>query len=120
MSSLLLYRLIQKGYSAVKAIIVEEAEAAEKRKRNAAAAQAPMHNFEERKPVEKSGLVKRTGFAELKSVEKTKITDSTQPKPVNTNAYQGVFCRDLAAVGNLLTRAGFNHPIPVKFEALTC
>ncbi|KAJ4904402.1 Tetratricopeptide repeat (TPR)-like superfamily protein [Raphanus sativus] len=120
MSSLLLYRLIQKGYSAVKAIIAEEAEAAEKRKRNAAAAQAPMHNFEERKPVEKSGLVKRTGFAELKSVEKTKITDSTQPKPVNTNAYQGVFCRDLAAVGNLLTRAGFNHPIPVKFEALTC
>ncbi|KAG2309688.1 hypothetical protein Bca52824_029436 [Brassica carinata] len=122
MSSLLLYRLIQKGYSAVKTIIAEEAEAAEKRKRDAAAAQAqtPRHEIEERQPVEKSGLVKIAGFAELKTVKKSKITENTQPKHVNSNAYQGVFCRDLAAVGNLLTRAGFNHPIPVKFEALTC
>ncbi|KAF8089724.1 hypothetical protein N665_0498s0025 [Sinapis alba] len=109
MSSLLLYRLIQKGYSAVKAIIAEEAE---KRKKNAAS--------EERKPVEKSGLITLAGFTELKTVKKPKITENTQPKPVNSNAYQGVFCRDLAAVGNLLTRAGFNHPIPVKLEALTC
>ncbi|KAL0739829.1 hypothetical protein Bca4012_081342 [Brassica carinata] len=122
MSSLLLYRLIQKGYSAVKTIIAEEAEAAEKRRRDAAAAQAqtPIHEIEERKPVGKSGLVKVTGFTELKTVKKSKITENTQPKHVNSNAYQGVFCRDLAAVGNLLTRAGFNHPIPVKFEALTC
>ncbi|KAG7531175.1 Chaperone J-domain superfamily [Arabidopsis suecica] len=97
MSSLLLYRLIQKGYSAVTAIIAEE-----QRKSTIAHAQ----KIEERKPVEKSGSIKITGNAE--------------PKPVNSNAYQGVFCRDLAAVGNLLTRAGFNHPIPVKYEALTC
>ncbi|CDY55382.1 BnaC04g52000D [Brassica napus] len=100
MSSLLLYRLIQKGYAAVKGIIAEEAEAAEKRRKNAAAVQSP--------------------FTEPKALEKSKIAANTEPKPVNSNAYQGVFCRDLAAVGNLLTRAGFNHPIPVKYEALTC
>ncbi|KAG2241881.1 hypothetical protein Bca52824_096276 [Brassica carinata] len=109
MSSLLLYRLIQKGYSAVKTIIAVEAEAAEKRKRDAAVvqtpAQTPMHKIEEPRAVNKSVVIT--------------ITD-TEPKPVNSNAYQGVFCRDLAAVGNLLTRAGFNHPIPVKYEALTC
>ncbi|CAH2057652.1 unnamed protein product [Thlaspi arvense] len=122
MSSLLLYRLIQKGYSAVTAIIAEEAAAEEKRKKNIAAAQAqtPMHKTEERKPVGKSGLTKIAGFSEPKAVGKSKITENTEPKPVNSNAYQGVFCRDLAAVGNLLTRAGFNHPIPVKYEALTC
>uniref|UniRef100_A0A1J3JBM8 Uncharacterized protein n=1 Tax=Noccaea caerulescens TaxID=107243 RepID=A0A1J3JBM8_NOCCA len=111
MSSLLLYRLIQKGYSAVTAIIAEEA--AEKLRKNTAAAQAQAQaqapiqkKIEERKPVEKYGSIK--------------ITGNTESKPINSNAYQGVFCRDLAAVGNLLTRAGFNHPIPVKYEALTC
>ncbi|CAA7044254.1 unnamed protein product [Microthlaspi erraticum] len=111
MSSLLLYRLIQKGYSAVTAIIAEEA--AEKLRKNTAAAQAQAQaqtpiqkKIEERKPVEKYGSVK--------------ITKNNETKPINSNAYQGVFCRDLAAVGNLLTRAGLNHPIPVKYEALTC
>ena len=120
MSSLLLYRLIQKGYAAVKGIIAEEAEAAEKRRKNAAVVQAPMHKVEEQKAVKKAVMVKITEFAEPKALEKSKITANTEPKPVNSNAYQGVFCRDLAAVGNLLTRAGFNHPIPVKYEALTC
>ncbi|KAL1226251.1 hypothetical protein V5N11_017720 [Cardamine amara subsp. amara] len=107
MSSLLLYRLIQKGYSAVTAIIAKEAAAEKQRKNTAQAqAQAQAQKIEERKPVEKSGSIK--------------ITGNIEPKPVNSNAYQGVFCRDLAAVGNLLTRAGFNHPIPVKYEALTC
>ncbi|KFK37483.1 hypothetical protein AALP_AA4G263300 [Arabis alpina] len=99
MSSLLLYRLIQKGYSAVTAIIAaeEEEEKQRKKKKNFGTVQL---KIEESKPV--------------------KITGNIEVKPVNTNAYQGVFCRDLAAVGNLLTRAGFNHPIPVKYEALTC
>ncbi|CAF1797770.1 hypothetical protein YC2023_048049 [Brassica napus] len=124
MSSLLLYRLIQKGYAAVKGIIAEEAEAAEKRRKNAAAVQSPvqtpMHKVEEQKAVKKAVMVKITEFTEPKALEKSKIAANTEPKPVNSNAYQGVFCRDLAAVGNLLTRAGFNHPIPVKYEALTC
>ncbi|KAF2602935.1 hypothetical protein F2Q70_00024235 [Brassica cretica] len=124
MSSLLLYRLIQKGYAAVKGIIAEEAEAAEKRRKNAAVVQAPvqtpMHKVEEQKAVKKAVMVKITEFTEPRALEKSKITENTEPKPVNSNAYQGVFCRDLAAVGNLLTRAGFNHPIPVKYEALTC
>ncbi|KAG2290656.1 hypothetical protein Bca52824_050260 [Brassica carinata] len=114
MSSLLLYRLIQKGYAAVKGIIAEEAEAAEKRRKNAAVVQAPvqtpMHKIEEQKAVKKAVMVKITEFTEPKALEKSKIAANTEPKPVNSNAYQGVFCRDLAAVGNLLTRAGFNHP----------
>ncbi|KAG2290657.1 hypothetical protein Bca52824_050261 [Brassica carinata] len=106
MSSLLLYRLIQKGYAAVKGIIAEEAEAAEKRRKNAAVVQAPvqtpMHKIDRKR---------------LKSpLEKSKIAANTEPKPVNSNAYQGVFCRDLAAVGNLLTRAGFNHPIRLNMK----
>ncbi|KAL1565150.1 hypothetical protein AAHA92_07403 [Salvia divinorum] len=32
-------------------------------------------------------------------------------------SFQGVFCRD---VGNLLSDTGFNHPIPLKYEALSC
>ncbi|XP_010523979.1 PREDICTED: uncharacterized protein LOC104802196 [Tarenaya hassleriana] len=108
MTSLLLYRLIQKGYSTVMANITEEEAAEKQRKKATAAAQAQKatQNAEEPKPVEKTGSVKRTCPAETKTA--------------NSNAYQGVFCRDLAAVGNLLSRAGFNHPIPVKYEALSC
>ncbi|XP_010544976.1 PREDICTED: uncharacterized protein LOC104817463 [Tarenaya hassleriana] len=115
MSSLLLYRLIQKGYSTVMANIREE-EAAEKQRKNVTAAlaaaqaavqaQTPKQNAEEPKPVERTGSVKETGIGETKTP--------------NSSAYQGVFCRDLAAVGNLLSRSGFNHAIPVKFEALSC
>ncbi|CAN8285862.1 unnamed protein product [Cochlearia groenlandica] len=130
MSSLLHYRLIQKGYSAVTAIIAKEAEAAlGKRRKDNAQAQAHIqaqaqaqHVIEQRKHVEieKTGMMKRTGFSEPKGVEKSEIRENVEAKPINAKAYQGVFCRDLAAVGNLLTRAGFNHPIPVKYEALTC
>lgn len=85
MSSLLLYRLIQKGYNHITAMIMEE-EAAEKERKTAAAA------VNEKKPI------------------------TTPPASV----FQGVFCRDLAVVGNLLSQAGFNRPIPVKYEALSC
>ncbi|KAG2639219.1 uncharacterized protein LOC120662242 [Panicum virgatum] len=33
---------------------------------------------------------------------------------------QGVFCRDMAVVGSLLSRGGFDRPIPVKCEAMSC
>ncbi|KAH0978170.1 hypothetical protein GBA52_027889 [Prunus armeniaca] len=35
-------------------------------------------------------------------------------------SFQGVFCRDIAVVGNLLSQVGFNRPITVKYEALSC
>ncbi|CAH2063076.1 unnamed protein product [Thlaspi arvense] len=88
MSSLLLYRLIQKGYSVLTATIAEE----EQRKKMMVLTQKSTKTVEEYQPVEKPG----------------------------STAYQGVFCRDLAAVGNLLSRTGFNQPISMKYEALSC
>ncbi|CAN0885469.1 hypothetical protein LINGRAHAP2_LOCUS15125 [Linum grandiflorum] len=83
MSALLLYRLIQKGYSSVMANILEEEEAAEnQRKRDAAAAAATAE--------------------------------------VSGNAAV-LFCRDLTVVGSLLSQVGgFNRPMAVKYEALSC
>ncbi|KAH0470004.1 hypothetical protein IEQ34_001562 [Dendrobium chrysotoxum] len=66
MSALILYRMLQKGYSCIMATIVED-EVVEKKR-----AVAP---------------------------------------PV----YQGVFCRDMAAVGTMLSRG-----ISVKYEGLIC
>lgn len=98
MSTLLLYRLIQRGYSVLAATIAEE----EQRKKMMVSTKT----VEEHEPVEKSGSIKISGFAEI--------------KPGNSNAYQGVFCRDLAAVGSLLSRTGFNQPIPMKYDAISC
>ncbi|CAN6978977.1 hypothetical protein BRARA_I04319 [Brassica rapa] len=102
MASLLLYRLIQRGYSVLTATIAEE----EKRKMTMVLTQKSTKVVEEHEPVEKPGSVKINGFSDI--------------KPGNSNAYQGVFCRDLAAVGSLLSRTGFNQPIPMKYEALSC
>lgn len=98
MSTLLLYRLIQRGYSVLAATIAEE----EQRKKMMVSTKT----VEEHEPVEKSGSIKITGFTDI--------------KPGNSNAYQGVFCRDLAAVGSLLSRTGFNQPIPMKYDAISC
>ncbi|KAF8074457.1 hypothetical protein N665_1101s0019 [Sinapis alba] len=102
MASLLLYRLIQRGYSVLTATIAEE----EQRKITMVLSQKSTKVVEEHEPVVKHGSVKINGFSET--------------KPGNSSAYQGVFCRDLAAVGNLLSRTGFNQPIPMKYEALSC
>ncbi|GAV82527.1 DnaJ domain-containing protein/TPR_11 domain-containing protein [Cephalotus follicularis] len=125
MSALLLYRLLQKGYSSVMTTIMDE-EAAEKQRKNAAAAlqaaqaaamqaqqQTQMAKLEQEmilSPVDNSGCNR----GDNSSSESKSSTSS------NTNAFQGVFCRDLATVGNLLSQVGFNRPIPVKYEALSC
>ncbi|CAN8253912.1 unnamed protein product [Cochlearia groenlandica] len=93
MSSLLLYRLIQKGYSVLTAEIAEEEQ---KRKKTTTTIVLTQKST-------KHGSIKITGLSEIKP-----------------RAYQGVFCRDLAAVGSLLSRTGFNQPIPMKYEALSC
>ncbi|CAH8269513.1 unnamed protein product [Arabidopsis lyrata] len=102
MSSLLLYRLIQRGYSVLTATIAEE----EQRKKMMALTQTSTKTVEEHEPVENPGTIKITGFVDI--------------KPGNSNAFQGVFCRDLAAVGSLLSRTGFNQPIPMKYDAISC
>ncbi|KAK7278191.1 hypothetical protein RJT34_23216 [Clitoria ternatea] len=92
MSALLLYRLLQKGYNNVMTAIMEE-EAAEKQR-------------------------KKVLEVQVEKLEK-KCTVSS-PSTTNPSVYQGVFCRDIAVVGNLLSQVGFNRSMPVKYEALSC
>ncbi|PIN05805.1 hypothetical protein CDL12_21654 [Handroanthus impetiginosus] len=107
MSSLLLYRLIQKGYTNVMATILDE-EAHDKQRKKAAAALQATIQVNEPAPVANNN--------NNNQIENKKTTITSPPPSV----FQGVFCRDLAVVGNLLSQAGFNRPIPVKYEALSC
>ncbi|KAG5061866.1 hypothetical protein JHK85_003049 [Glycine max] len=97
MSALLLYRLLQKGYTNVMGTIMEEEAAAEKQRKKVLEAQL-MSN---------------------EKLEDKKCTVSS-PSTANPSVYQGVFCRDIAVVGNLLSQSGFNRSIPVKYEAMSC
>ncbi|XP_027937468.1 uncharacterized protein LOC114192089 [Vigna unguiculata] len=99
MSSLLLYRLLQKGYTNVMGAIMDE-EAAEKQRK-------------------KKVLEALEAQAKVEKLENKKCTVSS-PSTANPAVFQGVFCRDLAVVGNLLSQTGFNRSIPVKYEALSC
>uniref|UniRef100_A0A0R0KQU0 J domain-containing protein n=1 Tax=Glycine max TaxID=3847 RepID=A0A0R0KQU0_SOYBN len=60
--------------------------------------------------------------AQLMSNEKLEDKKCTvsSPSTANPSVYQGVFCRDIAVVGNLLSQSGFNRSIPVKYEAMSC
>ncbi|CAL9232805.1 unnamed protein product [Arabidopsis halleri] len=95
MSTLLLYRLIQKGYSVVTSNIATE-QAAEKQ-RKATETHHRSSNME----------------TPIRAV-------AVNSNNNNTNVVKGVFCRDLTVVGSLIARTGFNQPIPVKYEALSC
>ncbi|XVF22112.1 hypothetical protein REPUB_Repub12eG0145900 [Reevesia pubescens] len=129
MSALLLYRLLQKGYSSVMSTIMHEEAAERQRKKTAAALQAAQAAIQ----------VQQTQYSNSKLESETSTDSSTNSSDVsscnnrvnssennattttsNANAFQGVFCRDLAAVGNLLSQVGFNRPLPVKYEALSC
>ncbi|KAI3741757.1 hypothetical protein L1987_59433 [Smallanthus sonchifolius] len=103
MSALLLYRLIQRGYTNVMGIILDE-EVAEKERKKASAALQHEMQLQHQEPVK---IV-------------TKMDDPNCENKKSASVYQGVFCRDLAAVGNLLSQARFNRPIPVKYEGLSC
>ncbi|KAF6156968.1 hypothetical protein GIB67_039729 [Kingdonia uniflora] len=113
MSSLLLYRLLQKGYSYVMATIKDEEEAERQRKKAAEA------KFEEE-------ITKSTAEIQIRNQGNSanyKCTIEYQEKKnaAMASAFQGVFCRDIATVGNLLSRrAAFTHSIPVTYEALSC
>ncbi|PWA38736.1 tetratricopeptide repeat (TPR)-like superfamily protein [Artemisia annua] len=52
--------------------------------------------------------------------EPSKLEPTIEDNKKSAPVYQGVFCRDIAVVGSLLSQAGFNRPIPVKYEALSC
>lgn len=121
MSALLLFRLLQKGYTGVMATIMDE-EAAEKQRKKAttalqaaqAAVKKPVQQIQEPKPESESNSTLNNLPSEVSGCNKTTSSSS------NNSIYQGVFCRDLSVVGNLLSQAGFNRQITVKYEALSC
>ncbi|XP_073063305.1 uncharacterized protein [Primulina eburnea] len=109
LSALLLYRMIQKGYTSVMATISDEESAENKRKKTAVAVilQPPVAKMD-------STPAAISESANCKNNSTMLVT--TPPASV----FQGVFCRDLSAVGNLLSQTGFNRPMTVKYEALSC
>ncbi|XP_027938073.1 uncharacterized protein LOC114192524 isoform X1 [Vigna unguiculata] len=141
MSSLLLYRLVQRGYTTVMSNIMDE-EAAEKQRKKAAllAIQVQKEKPDEPELVSKVECTRSSvennnnnnnkdnnninnnnkndnnnNIAQM-SQNRSMVCSST----VNPAMFQGVFCRDIAVVGNLLSQAGFNRSMPVKYEALSC
>lgn len=118
MSSLLLYRLLQKGYSYVMSGIME-AEAAEKQRKKAAAAVGTAA----RAPATTERGAQSPATTEPAPPMRVSAKLVAPPAPETTmpaSVFQGVFCRDMAVVGSLLSQVGFNRPIPVKYEALSC
>ncbi|KAL2236584.1 UNVERIFIED_CONTAM: hypothetical protein Sindi_0850100 [Sesamum indicum] len=123
MSALLLYRLIQKGYTNVMATILDEESAEKQRKKAAAALQTAV---QAQQSTEQPSVVRVEAIQELASGNNN--SNRIEQKPAVTSppasVFQGVFCRDLAAVGTLLSQTGYNHPMPipiqVKYEALSC
>ncbi|XP_057424774.1 uncharacterized protein LOC130718258 [Lotus japonicus] len=123
MSALLLYRLIQKGYSSVNGVIVEEENAEKQRKMNVVQKTANAVVQVQHKIQMKTDEVKiddYNGNKPDKLVYESRKCAASSPSIVNPSAFQGVFCRDIAVVGNLLSQGRFNRSIPVKYEALTC
>ncbi|KAJ7973045.1 DnaJ subfamily C member like [Quillaja saponaria] len=124
MSSLLLYRLLQKGYTNVMGTIMDEEAAEKQRKKEAAALQAAQAAAIEIQQTQESRNESDLNSSENlccnrnnNSVENNCTTSSSSG---NSSSFQGVFCRDIATVGNLLSQVRFNSPIPVKYEALSC
>lgn len=122
MSALLLYRLLQKGYSSVMSTIMDD-EAAEKQRKKAAAAlqatQATIQAQQTQEPKFETESNSEDSGCECVNPSETKTTSSSANSN-SSSVFQGVFCRDIAAVGNLLSQVGFNRPLPVKYEALSC
>ncbi|OIW12989.1 hypothetical protein TanjilG_15438 [Lupinus angustifolius] len=106
MSALLLYRLLQKGYANVMHTIMDE-EAAEKQ-----------NNIKEALALQLQQEAEEVN--EKKIVENKNKCLISSPSIVDSSVFQGVFCRDLSVVGDLLSQVGFNRPIPMKYEGLSC
>ncbi|XP_047086571.1 uncharacterized protein LOC124698093 isoform X1 [Lolium rigidum] len=144
MSALLLYRMLQKGYSFLMSAVIDEEAAGRQRAREAAAAASeaavlskqqppmpanPTSCETDRVPITNSSTV-RAGSAKPKAKAAAVVvapalskTAVASPAPTISSAapvYQGVFCRDLAVVGTLLSRGGFERSLPAKCEAMSC
>ncbi|XAR58383.1 hypothetical protein NMG60_11013766 [Bertholletia excelsa] len=118
MSALLLYRLIQKGYNSVLKTIMDDEAAEKQRKKTQAALQAAVSMQVQQQAQEQTKLVAESNMnSELATCNRIENKATTSSK---ASVFQGVFCRDIAAVGNILSQVGFNRPITVKYEALSC
>ncbi|CAN4101903.1 unnamed protein product [Withania somnifera] len=136
-SALLLNRLIQRGYASLMATIKDDEAAEKQRKKTAAALQLMQQHVQlnqeqlQQSRTETCGTVSMQhqvqqiqeplqSRAETLDSDICNTTSCSNTIVTNTTVFKGAFCRDLAIVGNLLSQAGFNQPIPVKYEALSC
>ncbi|CAN6561594.1 unnamed protein product [Malus baccata var. baccata] len=135
MSALLLYRLLQKGYSNVMATIAEEEAAEKQRKKAAAALQAAQGQAAHAAVIQVQVSQTQAQESRMESSscsfnssnrnggnhnKNNMHSSSAEAKAAAAASFQGVFCRDIAVVGSLLSQVGFNRPIQVKYEALSC
>ncbi|CAO2818742.1 unnamed protein product [Amaranthus hypochondriacus] len=133
MSAVLLFRLMQKAYSNVLSTIVEEEVVELERKKatlalQQAQAQAQVQaqrNVEAYKQMERDngpGLSLGHEYGQEPYVDYPDEVPNTLETggQMGSFPYQGVFCRDLAVVGSLLSQVGFNRPLTMKYEALSC
>jgi tetratricopeptide (TPR) repeat protein len=137
MSALLLYRMLQKGYSFVMSAVLDEEAAERQRAKDAAAAAAAAALAAKQEAAELPEKSKNTETVRPRSPPVNAPKEKTKPKtaavpavsraPVAVTStapvYQGVFCRDMAVVGTLLSRGaagGFERALPVKCEAMSC
>ncbi|XP_076890193.1 uncharacterized protein LOC143541195 [Bidens hawaiensis] len=103
MSGLLLFRLIQRGYTSMMRTVLDEQALDKPRKKM-------IHDEHVHQQISS------------KSVDMVTVRNNSNKRNEGEtkNAIKGVFCRDLAVVGNLLSQTGFNRPIQVKYEGLSC
>ncbi|KAF5206980.1 Tetratricopeptide repeat (TPR)-like superfamily protein [Thalictrum thalictroides] len=143
MSALLLYRLLQKAYSSIMSTIMDEEAAERQRQKTAAALQAAaaaaakitvkeqltlpekvnkpiveVHNRNLKSHI--SNLLDPSNYSLHNIKLPEKKTSETAMAAAAASAFQGGFCRDIDIVANMLSKANFNHSIPVKYEALSC
>ncbi|KAK8506917.1 hypothetical protein V6N13_094065 [Hibiscus sabdariffa] len=129
MLALLLYQLLQKGYSSMITTIIEEEDTGKQMNKVVTTLQLAQTTIQvqqtqysntklelENNPASKTNSLNLSSCkTRVKSNENKATTTSS-----TTNMFQGAFCRDLAVVGNLLSQVGFNRQLPVKYEALRC
>jgi hypothetical protein len=129
MASMLLYRLLQKGYTNVMNSIAEE-ENAEKQKKLVLQLQQTEQKLVLNANANSIANVNanvNVNSVVVQVMQKKKNRDEMEdkfamssPSIANPTVFQGVFCRDLTVVGNLLSQRFSSRSIPVKYEALSC
>ncbi|KAJ3683057.1 hypothetical protein LUZ60_013284 [Juncus effusus] len=112
MSASILYRMLQRGYSSILANVLAAEAAENNRVKEAAEAALATPHVECILSSGKDSIDDTMHKNKEKMSISTVVGTMVLPTPP---VYQGVFCRDLAVVGSLLSRA-----IPVKYEALLC